>query len=87
MGESIWGRPKSPVNRCSYGPGQRRYYQKASRRQGDTGENMIGLLERRLDALVYRAKFAPTPFAARQPRPCEGQRQAHHHRLLHDPRT
>jgi len=100
MGESIWGRPKSPVNKRSYGPGQhgqrrakklsdygtqlqakqklkgyygniterqfRRYYQEASRRQGDTGENMIGLLERRLDALVYRAKFAPTPFSARQ---------------------
>ena len=100
MGESIWGRPKSPVNKRSYGPGQhgqrrakklsdygtqlqakqklkgyygniterqfRRYYQEASRRQGDTGENMIGLLERRLDAVVYRAKFAPTPFSARQ---------------------
>ena len=100
MGESIWGRPKSPVNKRSYGPGQhgqrrakklsdygtqlqakqklkgyygniterqfRKYYQEASRRQGDTGENMIGLLERRLDALVYRAKFVPTPFAARQ---------------------
>ena len=100
MGESIWGRPKSPVNKRSYGPGQhgqrrakklsdygtqlqakqklkgyygniterqfRRYYQEASRRPGDTGENMIGLLERRLDATVYRAKFAPTPFAARQ---------------------
>ena len=100
MGQSIWGRPKSPVNKRSYGPGQhgqrrakklsdygtqlqakqklkgyygniterqfRRYYQEASRRQGDTGENMIGLLESRLDALVYRAKFAPTPFAARQ---------------------
>jgi small subunit ribosomal protein S4 len=100
MGESIWGRPKSPVNKRSYGPGQhgqrrakklsdygtqlqakqklkgyygniterqfRRYYQEASRRPGDTGENMIGLLERRLDAAVYRAKFAPTPFSARQ---------------------
>ena len=44
----------------------RRYYQEASRRTGDTGENMIGLLERRLDAVVYRAKFVPTPFAARQ---------------------
>jgi small subunit ribosomal protein S4 len=100
MGENIWGRGKSPVNKRSYGPGQhgqrrakklsdygtqlqakqklkgyygniterqfRRYYQEASRRPGDTGENMIGLLERRLDALVYRAKFAPTPFAARQ---------------------
>ncbi len=100
MGESVWGRPKSPVNKRSYGPGQhgqrrakklsdygtqlqakqklkgyygniterqfRRYYQEASRRPGDTGENMIGLLERRLDAVVYRAKFVPTPFAARQ---------------------
>jgi small subunit ribosomal protein S4 len=100
MGESIWGRPKSPVNKRSYGPGQhgqrrakklsdygtqlqakqklkgyygniterqfRKYYQDASRRPGDTGENMIGLLERRLDAVVYRAKFVPTPFAARQ---------------------
>jgi small subunit ribosomal protein S4 len=100
MGENIWGRSKSPVNKRSYGPGQhgqrrakklsdygtqlqakqklkgyygniterqfRRYYQEAARRPGDTGENMIGLLERRLDALVYRAKFAPTPFAARQ---------------------
>ncbi len=100
MGESIWGRPKSPVNKRSYGPGQhgqrrakklsdygtqlqakqklkgyygniterqfRRYYQEAVRRPGDTGENMIGLLEHRLDALVYRAKFVPTPFAARQ---------------------
>ncbi|GAA0551077.1 small subunit ribosomal protein S4 [Rhizomicrobium palustre] len=100
MGESIWGRPKSPVNKRSYGPGQhgqrkakklsdygtqlqakqklkgyygniterqfRRYYQEAVRRPGDTGENMIGLLEHRLDAAVYRAKFAVTPFAARQ---------------------
>jgi small subunit ribosomal protein S4 len=100
VGESVWGRPKSPVNKRSYGPGQhgqrrarklsdygtqlqakqklkgyygniterqfRKYYTEASRRQGDTGENMIGLLESRLDAVVYRAKFAPTPFAARQ---------------------
>ena len=44
----------------------RKYYQEASRRPGDTGENMIGLLESRLDAVVYRAKFAPTPFASRQ---------------------
>ena len=100
MGESIWGRGKSPVNKRSYGPGQhgqrrakklsdygtqlqakqklkgyygniterqfRKYYTEASRRPGDTGENMIGLLERRLDAVVYRVKFAPTPFAARQ---------------------
>ncbi|HEX4080824.1 MAG TPA: 30S ribosomal protein S4 [Rhizomicrobium sp.] len=100
MGESVWGRPKSPVNKRSYGPGQhgqrrarklsdfgtqlqakqklkgyyaniterqfRRYYEEAARRPGDTGENMIGLLERRLDTVVYRAKFVPTPFAARQ---------------------
>jgi small subunit ribosomal protein S4 len=100
MGESVWGRPKSPVNKRSYGPGQhgqrrakklsdygtqlqakqklkgyygniterqfRKYYTEASRRQGDTGENMVGLLECRLDAVVYRAKFVPTPFAARQ---------------------
>ncbi len=44
----------------------RRVYAEASRRRGDTGENMIGLLERRLDAVVYRAKFVPTVFAARQ---------------------
>src|SRR5690554_5258324 len=44
----------------------RRLYDEAVRRRGDTGENLIGLLERRLDAVVYRAKFAPTPFAARQ---------------------
>jgi small subunit ribosomal protein S4 len=44
----------------------RRYYEEASRKVGDTGEQMIGLLERRLDAVVYRAKFAPTPFSARQ---------------------
>ena len=44
----------------------RRLYQEASRRKGDTGENLVALLERRLDAIVYRAKFAPTIFAARQ---------------------
>jgi len=100
MGESVWGRPKSPVNKRSYGPGQhgqrrakklsdygtqlqakqklkgyygniterqfRKYYTEAARKTGDTGEVMIGLLERRLDAVVYRAKFVPTPFAARQ---------------------
>ncbi len=43
-----------------------RYYEEAIRRRGDTSENLIGLLERRLDAVVYRLKFAPTPFAARQ---------------------
>ena len=100
MGENIWGRPKSPVNRREYGPGQhgqrrkgkmsdfgtqlrakqklkgyygdltekqfRKIYAEAERRKGDTGENLIGLLERRLDAVVYRAKFVPTVFAARQ---------------------
>jgi small subunit ribosomal protein S4 len=43
-----------------------RLYNEASRRKGDTGENLIGLLEGRLDAIVYRAKFVPTVFAARQ---------------------
>src|SRR6202161_1347589 len=100
MGENIWGRPKSPVNKRSYGPGQhgqrrarklsdygtqlqakqklkgyygniterqfRRYYQEAARKQGDTGENMIGLLECRLGAAASSPKFVPTPFAARQ---------------------
>jgi small subunit ribosomal protein S4 len=100
MGENIWGRPKSPVNSRSYGPGQHgqrrkskvsdfglqlrakqklkgyygnltekqfsRIYLEAARRKGNTSENLIGLLESRLDAVVYRAKFVPTPFAARQ---------------------
>lgn len=44
----------------------RRYYDEASRRQGDTGENLIGILESRLDAAIYRMKLVPTPFAARQ---------------------
>ena len=100
MGENIWGRPKSPVNRREYGPGQhgqrrkgklsdfgvqlrvkqklkgyyaniserqfRGIYQMARRLKGDTGAHMIGLLERRLDAVIYRAKFVPTVFAARQ---------------------
>ncbi len=100
MGENIWGRPKSPINRREYGPGQhgqrrkgkmsdfgtqlkakqklkgyygsiserqfRKYYAEATRLKGDSGENLIGLLERRLDAVIYRAKFVPTVFAARQ---------------------
>src|ERR1700759_1795517 len=81
MGESIWGRPKSPGNKRSYGPGQHgqrrakklsdygtqlQANQQLKGYSGNTGENMIGLLERRLDAVVYRAKFVPTPFAARQ---------------------
>ena len=44
----------------------RKYYDEAVRRKGDTSENLIELLERRLDAVVYRLKFALTPFAARQ---------------------
>ena len=100
MGENIWGRAKSPLNKREYGPGQhgqrrkgklsdfgtqlrakqklkgyygdltekqfRRIYAEAERVKGDTGENLIGLLERRLDAIVYRAKFVPTIWAARQ---------------------
>ena len=100
MGQNIWGRPKSPVNRREYGPGQhgqrrkgklsdfgvqlrakqklkgyyanlsekqfRGMYAEAIRMKGDSGANLIGLLERRLDAVIYRAKFVPTVFAARQ---------------------
>jgi len=100
MGENIWGRPKSPVNRREYGPGQhgqrrkskvsdygiqlrakqklkgyygdvtekqfKRAYSEAAKMKGDTGMNLIGVLEQRLDMIVYRAKFAPTIFAARQ---------------------
>lgn len=100
VGENVWGRPKSPVNKRDYGPGmhgQRRkgklsdyglqlrakqklkgyygnisekqfekVYYEAIRRRGNTAENLIGLLESRLDAVVYRAKFVPTVFAARQ---------------------
>ncbi|HEX9648345.1 MAG TPA: 30S ribosomal protein S4 [Alphaproteobacteria bacterium] len=44
----------------------RRTYQEAIRRSGDTGENLVGLLERRLDAVVYRMGLAPTVFSARQ---------------------
>ena len=99
LGVNLWGRPKSPINKRDYGPGQHgqrrkkpsdfgvqlmakqklrgyygnisekqfiRYYAEAVRRRGDTSENLIELLERRLDAVVYRMKFAITPFAARQ---------------------
>ena len=99
LGENLWGRPKSPVNRREYGPGQhgqrrrktsdyglqlaakqklrgyygnitekqfRRVYGEAQKARGDTSENLIGLLERRLDAVVYRMKFVPTVFASRQ---------------------
>jgi small subunit ribosomal protein S4 len=100
MGENLWGRPKSPVNQRSYGPGQHgqrrkskvsdfglqlrakqklkgyyanitekqfvKTYTEASRRKGNTAEHLISLLESRLDAIVYRSKFVPTPWAARQ---------------------
>ena len=99
LGVNLWGRPKSPVNKRPYGPGQhgqkrkkpsdyglqlqakqklkgyygsigekqfRKYYEEAERRKGDTSENLIELLERRLSTIVYRAKFVPTVFAARQ---------------------
>src|SRR6202021_642342 len=100
LGVNLWGRPKSPLSKRDYGPGQhgqrrkqkptdfgvqlmakqklkgyygnisekqfRKYYEEAVRRKGDTSENLIELLERRLDAVVYRLKFAVTPFAARQ---------------------
>jgi len=100
LGENIWGRPKSPLNKRESRPGQhggrrmgktsdygqqlkakqklkgyyasiterqfRRIYDEAARLKGSTSEHIIGLLERRLDAVVYRAKFVPTVFAARQ---------------------
>ncbi|MBY0226320.1 MAG: 30S ribosomal protein S4 [Hyphomicrobium sp.] len=100
LGENIWGRPKSPLNKRESRPGQHgerrvsklsdfgqqlkakqklrgyygniserqflRLFKEASRLKGSTSEQLIGLLERRLDAVVYRAKFVPTPFAARQ---------------------
>jgi len=100
LGENIWGRPKSPLNKRESRPGQhgaartgklsdfgqqlrakqklkgyyanigerqfRRIYAEAARLKGSTSEHLIGLLERRLDAVVYRAKLVPTPFAARQ---------------------
>jgi small subunit ribosomal protein S4 len=100
LGQNVWGRPKSPINRREYGPGQhgqrrkgklsdygiqlrakqklrgyygniserqfRGIYQQAIRMKGDSGAHMIALLESRLDAVVYRAKFVSTVFAARQ---------------------
>ncbi len=44
----------------------RKYYAEALRRKGDSGENLVGILESRLDAIVYRMKLVPTVFAARQ---------------------
>ncbi|XCD62692.1 30S ribosomal protein S4 [Candidatus Liberibacter asiaticus] len=100
IGENLWGRPKSPVNTRSYGPGlhgqsrkskpsyfglqlrakqkMKKYYgdisekkfrsifKEADRSRGDTSHNLISFLESRLDTIVYRAKFVPTIFAARQ---------------------
>src|SRR5512145_1116565 len=100
LGQKLWGRAKSPLNKRESRPGQhgerrttkpsdygqqlkakqklkgyygnilerqfRRIYEEARRFKGSTSELLIGLLERRLDAIVYRAKFVPTPFAARQ---------------------
>ena len=100
LGQNIWGRSKSPLNKRDKRPGQHgerragklsdygqqlrakqklkgyygsigerqfnRIYKEASRLKGSTSEHLIGLLERRLDAVVYRAKFVPTVFAARQ---------------------
>jgi small subunit ribosomal protein S4 len=43
-----------------------RTYQEAARRKGNSSENLIALLESRLDAIVFRAKFTPTVFSARQ---------------------
>ena len=44
----------------------RNIYRKALSKKGDTTENLIALLESRLDTVIYRGKFAPTVFAARQ---------------------
>ena len=100
VGENVWGRPKSPINKRQSRPGQhgarrsnkpsdfgiqlmakqklkgfygditekqfRKTYEEASRRVGNTAELLVGLLESRLDTVVYRSKFVPTIFAARQ---------------------
>src|SRR5207237_9293411 len=96
---NLWGRPKSPLNRREYGPGQHgqrrkkpsdfgtqlaskqklkgyyanigerlfsRLYAEAVSRGGDTGDNLIELLERRLGAVVYGMKFVDTKFEVRQ---------------------
>lgn len=52
-----------------YNMGERQFrktYHEARRRKGDSSENLVGLLERRLDMVVYRSNFAPTIFSARQ---------------------
>ena len=99
LGVNLWGRPKSPISKREYRPGQHgqrrtkptdygvqlmakqklrgyygnvgerqfhRYYEEAMRRKGNNGEILIQLLECRLDAVVYRMKFAATVFASRQ---------------------
>src|SRR5258707_6773918 len=100
MGQNIWGRPKSPVNRREFGPGQhgqrrkqklsdfgtqlkakqklkgyyaniserqfRNIYAEASRPKRDNSEKLIGLLEARIDAIVFPAKFIPAPFTIRR---------------------
>jgi small subunit ribosomal protein S4 len=99
LGVNLWGRPKNPIVKRDYPPGEhgskrrkssdyglqlaakqklrgyygnitekqfRSLYEEAARRRGDTAENMVGLLERRLDMVVYRLNFVPTVFAARQ---------------------
>ena len=100
LGENIWGRPKSPLNKRESRPGQHgerrvskqsdfgqqlkakqklkgyygsinerqfiKVYEEATRMKGSTSEHLIGLLERRLSAVIYRAKFVPTVFSARQ---------------------
>ncbi len=96
---NLWGRPKSPLNKREYRPGQHgqrrtkpsdygvqlmakqklrgyygnvgerqfhRYYTEAMRRRGNNSEILIQLLEKRLDAVVYRMKFAVTVFSSRQ---------------------
>ena len=44
----------------------RNVYRKAIKKKGNTTENLVGFLERRLDTVIYRAKFATTVFSARQ---------------------
>ena len=66
---SDYGQQLYAKQRYTYGLSEkqfRKYYEEAIRRKGDAAENLIGLLESRLDNLVYRAKFVSTVFAARQ---------------------
>ena len=44
----------------------RNVFRKALKKRGNTSENLVGYLERRLDTIIYRAKFATTVFSARQ---------------------